>query len=64
MTIITCPVFVDGIYGFSNSVPSKPFKKVDYGKDKFAQLISEHSTTKDKDLLQQQLFTFMNDKTM
>ena len=53
-----------GIYGFGNADdPGKPWKKVDYGRDKFAKIVTELSSTDCKDKLIERLFSLVSDET-
>jgi len=55
----------DGIHSFGNSLnPYDPWPKVTYGRKRFSAVVNNNGTTKTKELLIDDLFDMMADKTM
>ena len=56
----TC-YYVEGVHGLCNAKLNTPWKKLLYGKEKFADIVNTTQTSKDQ--LAEQLFDLLSDKT-
>lgn len=54
---------ISGVYGFGNSPPETPWRKVVYGEKKFTEIIDNHPTTDTMTQLIEELIQLLNDET-